>query len=112
MSTTIIVSNSQRKPKLLGQTVIVIGGTARIGLETARRARTEGAKLILIGRNPETLQRAAREVDALSTTAFDATDPALVEQFFCNLPNRAAFVLTNALVWTTFTSTSVPFRTP
>jgi NAD(P)-dependent dehydrogenase (short-subunit alcohol dehydrogenase family) len=32
----------QRKPELLGQTVVVIGGSAGIGLETARRARTEG----------------------------------------------------------------------
>jgi NADP-dependent 3-hydroxy acid dehydrogenase YdfG len=76
MSTGITVSYMHRKPELLDQTVIVIGGSAGIGLETARRARAEGAKLILTGRNPERLQRAASEVDALSTTAFDATDSA------------------------------------
>jgi NAD(P)-dependent dehydrogenase (short-subunit alcohol dehydrogenase family) len=42
-----------RKPELGGQTVLVIGGSAGIGLETARRAREEGAEVILTGRNPE-----------------------------------------------------------
>ncbi len=64
----------QREPELLGQTVVVIGGSAGIGLETARRARAEGADVILTGRNPERLERAAREVGAVSTAAFDATD--------------------------------------
>ena len=44
---------STREPELLGQTVVVLGGSAGIGLETARRARTEGADVILTGRNPE-----------------------------------------------------------
>ncbi len=46
MSTATTVSPIQREPELLGQTVVVIGGSAGIGLETARRARAEGAKLI------------------------------------------------------------------
>ena len=73
MSTGITVSHIQRKPELLGQTVIVIGGSGGIGLETARRARAEGATLILTGRNPEPLRRAASEVDALSTALTGAT---------------------------------------
>jgi hypothetical protein len=40
----------QRGPELLGQTVVVIGGSAGIGLETARRARAEGAKVVLTER--------------------------------------------------------------
>ena len=36
----------QREPELPGQTVVVIGGSAGIGLETARRARAEGADVI------------------------------------------------------------------
>lgn len=31
--------STPRKPELLGQTVVLIGGSAGIGLETARRAR-------------------------------------------------------------------------
>ena len=30
---------AQREPELAGQTVVLIGGSAGIGLETARRAR-------------------------------------------------------------------------
>ena len=86
----------QREPELLGQTVVVIGGSAGIGLETARRARAEGAKVILAGRNPESLQRAASEVGALSTAAFDATDPASLEGFFRDLPTTIDHVMVTA----------------
>jgi NAD(P)-dependent dehydrogenase (short-subunit alcohol dehydrogenase family) len=46
MSPATTASPSRREPELLGQTVVVIGGSAGIGLETARRARAEGATLI------------------------------------------------------------------
>jgi NAD(P)-dependent dehydrogenase (short-subunit alcohol dehydrogenase family) len=85
-----------REPELLGQTVLVIGGSAGIGFETARRARAEGATLILTGRNPERLQKAARELDTSSTAAFDATDPAALESFFRLLPGPIDHVLVTA----------------
>ena len=96
MSTKATASPIRREPELLGQTVVVIGGSAGIGLETARRARAEGAKLILTGRNPERLQRAASELDALTTAAFDATDPAPLERFFQDLPERIDHVMVTA----------------
>jgi hypothetical protein len=77
-----------REAELLGQTVVVIGGSAGIGLETARRARAEGANVILTGRDPERLQRAAQELGASTTAAFDATNPAEFEQFFRDLRSR------------------------
>ncbi len=86
MSTETIPSPMHREPELLGQTVVVIGGSAGIGFETARRARAEGANVILTGRNAERLQQAANEVDALSTAAFDAADPVALERFFRDLP--------------------------
>ena len=96
MSTTTTTFPIRREPELLGQTVIVIGGSAGIGLETARRARAEGAKLILTGRNPEPLQRAASELEALSTAAFDATDAASIELFFRDLPATIDHVMVTA----------------
>jgi hypothetical protein len=39
----------RRPPELLGQTVVIIGGSAGIGLETARRARAEGARVMHLG---------------------------------------------------------------
>jgi NAD(P)-dependent dehydrogenase (short-subunit alcohol dehydrogenase family) len=93
MNTAILAPRVQREPELLGQTVVLIGGSAGIGLETARRARTEGAKVILTGRNPDRLRRAATEVEALSTAAFDATDFKLLKKFFDDLPAPVDHVL-------------------
>jgi NAD(P)-dependent dehydrogenase (short-subunit alcohol dehydrogenase family) len=62
MSTARITFSMQREPELLGQTVVVIGGSAGIGLETTRRARVEGARVILTGRNPASLERFFREL--------------------------------------------------
>ncbi len=96
MSTATTPSHIERKPELLGQTVVVIGGSAGIGLETARRASAEGAKVILTGRSRERLQRAASEVQAVSTSAFDATEPSLLEQFFRNLPTSIDHIMVTA----------------
>jgi NAD(P)-dependent dehydrogenase (short-subunit alcohol dehydrogenase family) len=87
------VSPGPREPGLPGQTVVLIGGSAGIGLETARRARSEGAAVILVGRDPERLQRAAAEVGAERTAALDATDPAELDRFFRDLPDRIDHVL-------------------
>lgn len=96
MSTVTIASPIRREPELLRQTVVVIGGSAGIGLETARRARAEGAKLILTARDPERLERAASELNALSTAAFDAADPAALERFFGDLPTPIDHVMVTA----------------
>ena len=71
----------------------MIGGSSGIGLETARHARAEGAKVILTGRSPERLQSAATELDAQSTAAFDATDFERLKQFFSDLPPPIDHVL-------------------
>jgi NAD(P)-dependent dehydrogenase (short-subunit alcohol dehydrogenase family) len=84
---------TERDPELLGQTVVLIGGSAGIGLETARRARAEGADVVLTGRDPERLERAAADVGARSTAAFDATDPATLQHFFDGLPDPIDHVL-------------------
>jgi NAD(P)-dependent dehydrogenase (short-subunit alcohol dehydrogenase family) len=66
---------------LLGQTVMVIGGSSGIGLETARLARAKGADIILTARNPDRLHRVGLEL-AASIAAFDATDFARLRRFF------------------------------
>jgi NAD(P)-dependent dehydrogenase (short-subunit alcohol dehydrogenase family) len=82
--------------ELVGQTVVVIGGSAGIGFETARRARAEGADVILTGRNPARLADAARELGAQRTAAFDATDAVSVESFFGDLPTPIDHVMVTA----------------
>jgi NAD(P)-dependent dehydrogenase (short-subunit alcohol dehydrogenase family) len=86
MSTATTTAPALREPELLGQTVVVIGGSAGMGLETARLARAEGADVILAARNPELLEQASRELGALSTAAFDATNFDLLKKFFVGLP--------------------------
>ena len=81
--------------ELAGQTVVLIGGSAGIGLETARRARAEGADVILVGRDPERLHRAADQVGTQHTATLDATDAAAVQQFFDGL-DRVDHVLVTA----------------
>ena len=93
MTTEASAGSNAREPELLGQTVVLIGGSAGIGLETARRARSEGADVVLTGRDPERLERAASDVDARSTAAFDATDAAALKQFFDSLPDPIDHVL-------------------
>jgi len=80
------------RPELVGQTVVVIGGTSGIGLETARRARAEGAEVILTARDPERLRRVGEELGA-RTAAFDATDFGRLAKFFDELPKPIDHVL-------------------
>ena len=85
MAVSINSSPGPRERDLLGQTVLVIGGSSGIGLETARLARTRGADIILTARDPDRLHRAGLELGA-SIAAFDATDFGRLERFFQALP--------------------------
>ena len=82
--------------ELQGQTVVVIGGSAGIGLETARRACAEGADVVLTARNPERLERAATELGAKSSVAFDATDFDRLDRFFEELPTPIDHLMVTA----------------
>jgi NAD(P)-dependent dehydrogenase (short-subunit alcohol dehydrogenase family) len=96
MTTEATTASNAREPELLGQTVVLIGGSAGIGLETARRARGEGAGVVLTGRDPERLERAALDVGARSTAAFDANDGAALKRFFDGLADPIDHVLVTA----------------
>jgi NAD(P)-dependent dehydrogenase (short-subunit alcohol dehydrogenase family) len=80
------------KPELAGQTVVVIGGSSGIGLETARRARAAGAQVILTARDADRLRRVGLELGA-SITAFDATDFERLARFFDELRGPIDHVL-------------------
>jgi NAD(P)-dependent dehydrogenase (short-subunit alcohol dehydrogenase family) len=82
--------------ELAGQTVVVLGGSAGIGLATAQAARAEGADVVLTARNAERLERAGRELGARSTVAFDAGDFGAVTRFFEELPGPIDHVLVTA----------------
>ena len=82
-----------RGPELVGQIVVVIGGSAGISLETARRARAEGAEVVLAARNPERLEQAALELGAQSTATLDVNDAASLARFFEDLPTPIDHVM-------------------
>jgi NAD(P)-dependent dehydrogenase (short-subunit alcohol dehydrogenase family) len=83
------------RPALAGQTLLVIGGSSGIGLETARRAHQESAKVIITARDPERVQRAGLEL-AGSIAAFDATDFHRLGSFFDELRKPIDHVLVTA----------------
>src|SRR5580700_8636756 len=89
-----VINGSPVHPErdLLGQTVMVIGGSSGIGLETARLARANGADIILTARNPDRLHRVGLELGA-SIAAFDATDFGRLGRFFDALPAPIDHVL-------------------
>jgi NAD(P)-dependent dehydrogenase (short-subunit alcohol dehydrogenase family) len=70
----------------------VIGGSAGIGLETARLARELGAEVIVTARNEDRLRSVGEELGAL-VSAFDATDPERLDRFFEELPSQIDHVL-------------------
>jgi NAD(P)-dependent dehydrogenase (short-subunit alcohol dehydrogenase family) len=92
MATSTNASPTQREPELTGQTVLVIGGSAGIGLETARLARANGADVILTARDPDRLHRVGLELGA-SIAAFDATDFDRLQRFFDALPGPVDHLL-------------------
>src|SRR6478736_7235578 len=92
MAASINSSPVHREPDPLGQTVLVMGGSSGIGLETARLARARGADIIITARNPDRLHRAGLELGA-SIAAFDATDFDRLKRFFDELPGPVDHVL-------------------
>ena len=88
--------NEQMKQGVRGQTVIVIGGSAGIGLETAILAHAEGADVILTGRNPEHLAKAANAVGTSRTASFDANDSVALASFFQDLEDPIDHVMVTA----------------
>jgi len=66
--------------RLKDKTALITGGNSGIGLATAKLFVAEGAKVIITGRNRETLEAAAKELgpNAIALVA-DATDVAATE---------------------------------
>ncbi len=96
MSTTATRPSTRPDEALLGQTVVLLGGSSGIGLETARQVRRLGGDVVLTGRDPDRLQDAATAVGARSSAAFDATDTDRLDAFFAELPVPVDHILLTA----------------
>jgi NAD(P)-dependent dehydrogenase (short-subunit alcohol dehydrogenase family) len=61
--------------QLANKIIVIVGGTTGLGLSAARAFAAEGARLVLVGRNEESLQAALAELgDSAAGIAADATD--------------------------------------
>ncbi|MFC9530335.1 SDR family oxidoreductase [Streptomyces sp. NPDC056975] len=81
---------------LVNQTVVVIGASSGIGLETARQVRAAGGQVVMVARDPQRLERAAAEVRPRSTATLDAADTDRLQQFFSDLPFAVDHVISTA----------------
>jgi short-subunit dehydrogenase involved in D-alanine esterification of teichoic acids len=109
MTTAAAFVPTRSEPELLGQTVVVLGGSSGIGLATAQRARAEGADVLITGRHSEALESAALDLHAIDTAVFDANDVAALDAFFehIELPIDHVMVTAGAPTtrhWPTWTS--------
>src|SRR5881398_3176926 len=69
--------------KLSGKIAVVTGGTTGIGLATARLFAAEGAKVVVTGRNAQTLAAAREELEGVADVVqSDAGDPTEVRKLF------------------------------
>lgn len=67
--------------QLDGKVIVLIGGTTGLGLSAARAFLREGARVVAVGRSPENVGAAERELGAdARALAGDATKPETAEQ--------------------------------
>ena len=78
--------------ELSASTVVVIGGSSGIGLETARRARAAGAEIVVTGRDRGRLDAARDELGARAAR-LDLGDAEGVRRFFAELSAPVDHVL-------------------
>ena len=61
--------------KMTNKTFLITGGTTGIGLATAQLLSAEGAKVIVTGRNPETLASAKKVLNGVVVLSFGRGRP-------------------------------------
>lgn len=76
--------------KLEGKVALITGGTTGIGLTTAKRFASEGARVFVTGSNPRTLDAARRDLEGVAEViASDAGDATAVERMVAEVASRA-----------------------
>ena len=78
-------------PRLDGKTTLITGGTTGIGFATAKLFLSEGARVVITGRNPENLRTAVDELPGVIALQSDASDMGAVRA----LPERVRAAVGN-----------------
>ncbi|AZF05405.1 SDR family oxidoreductase [Pseudomonas sp. R5-89-07] len=78
---------------LLDRTVVVVGGTSGIGLSAAIQAKASGAKVFVIGSNPDRAQQAANTHELDGWRAADVTKPEQIQAALADIPKVDHLVL-------------------
>ena len=78
--------------------VVVVGGSAGMGLEVAKAALAEGAEVIIASRTKARLDAAKSELGDASAEVLDATDEIAVRSFFDRLDYVDHIVISAAVV--------------
>ena len=75
--------------RLAGKVAVVTGGNSGIGLATAKLFRTEGAKVVISGRNQKTLDEAVKAIgsDVLGIRA-DVSNPDDINRLFTTVAKK------------------------
>ena len=74
--------------KLDGKIALITGGTSGIGAATAKRFQSEGAKVIVTGSNPKTLDVARHELSGIDVMSSDAGDAAATKVLIDQVQSR------------------------
>ncbi|TIX89386.1 SDR family oxidoreductase [Rhizobium sp. P44RR-XXIV] len=75
--------------RLKNKVAVITGGNSGIGLATARLFLAEGAKVVITGRNPQTLAAVARELgDNVLALQADTTDIPAMEKAFAEAAEK------------------------
>ncbi len=79
--------------RFTNKVAVITGGNSGIGLATARRLASEGARVVITGRDPSTLATAAREIggDVLTVRA-DVSNLADIDRLFEETKTRFATI--------------------
>lgn len=86
--------------KLEGKIAVVTGGSSGIGASIAKMYATEGAKVIIVGRNENTLKEVSNENDNISYVVGDVTKTSVIQKIMDTIKdkynNRLDILVNNA----------------
>ena len=74
--------------KLNGKVAVITGGNSGIGLASAKALQAEGAKIVLFGRNQETLNAAAQELGGVLAVQGDVAQSADIDRLFAQVEQK------------------------